>query len=117
MANVPTPRSTNRRANAPKAGMRPLSTSTVTIGTVTANTCTTVTIALPRSFKPNYPLEVVFETQDLDSGLSVGSARVSGNAPSCSGCSPNHYQATIEICNVTTSNIAATAQLISLYQA
>jgi hypothetical protein len=114
MANVPTPRSTNRRSNAPKAGRRPLAADT--IGAISANSTTVVTLALPRSFKPNYPVEVVVEGGALGTGVSLGEVWVSGNAPSCSSCSPNHYQLNINISNSTASPVTPTAQILSVYQ-
>lgn len=114
MANVPTPRSTNRMSIAPKAGRRPLAADT--IGSIAASSTTVLTLALPRSFKPNYPVEVVVEGGALGAGVAIGEVWVSGNAPSCSSCSPNHYQVNINISNSTASPVVPTAQIISVYQ-
>jgi hypothetical protein len=109
-----TPRSTNRISIAPSAGRRPLSADT--IGSIAADTSVTVQLALPRSFKPNRPVEVVLESGALGAGVALGEVWVSGNAPSCSGCSPNHYVLNLQIINSTAAPIVPTPQIVDVIQ-
>jgi hypothetical protein len=69
---------------------------------------------LPRSFRPQKAIQVL--VGPLGSGLTMGQPYVSGNAPSCSGCSPNTYQLHIPITNTTAGSLTPTAQTIRVVQ-
>jgi len=107
------PRSTANSAPAPSA-VANFTFANVTFTAVGAGATVSTVLNLPRSFKPQKAVQVVIA--GLQSGLTVGQAWVSGNAPSCSGCSPANYQLNIPISNATAGTLTPTAQKIFVTQ-
>jgi len=107
------PRSTANSAPAPSA-VANFTFANVTFTAVTTLATVETVLNLPRTFKPQKAIQVVI--QGLGTGLTMGSCYVAGNAPSCSGCSPNTYQLHIPITNTTAGTLTPTAQKIFVTQ-
>lgn len=111
--SVITPRTTAWSAPAPSAVCN-FTYANVTFTAVGAGATVLTTLNLPRTFKPQKAIQVVIGA--LQSGLSVGQPYVTGNAPSCSACSPANYVINIPITNSSGSSITPTAQTIRVVQ-
>lgn len=108
------PRSTAQTAVATSA-VANFTFANVTFTPVTTLATVETVLNLPRTFKPQKAVQVSFSGA-FQSGLVVGQAYVAGNAPSCSGCSPNTYQLHIPIYNGTAGTLTPTAQTIRVTQ-
>lgn len=107
------PRSTAQTAIAPSS-VANFTFANVVFTAVGAGVTVETVLNVPRSFKPQKPVQVVMGA--LQSGLVVGQPYVAGNAPSCSGCSPNTYQLHIPITNITGGSLTPTTQKITVNQ-
>lgn len=104
------PRSTNPSTFAPGAGRRPLNADTFT--SIAAGATTVFTFALPRQFKPQKPVSVVFPS-GLQAGLNVGAVYITGNAPSDGGA---NYVLNVPITNSTAGALTPTSQSLTFVQ-
>lgn len=102
------PRSAATVANAPSASVR--TSANLTVSAIAAGATTVFTLPLPRSFKPNKPVDVVFPS-GLQSGLVVGNCTITGNSPS-TGATTKGYTLNIPITNTTASSATPTAGLV-----
>ena len=99
------PRSGALTSQTPAAQVR--TSANITFTSIAAAATTNFTVALPRTFKPNRPIEVVFPN-GLQNGLVVGNVTVTGNSPS-SGASVKGYTLNIPITNTSAAAITPTA--------
>lgn len=107
------PRSSAQVSQAPGA-VANFTFANVTFTAVTNGTTAVTQLNMPRSFKPQKPIQVVLGA--LQSGLSIGNPYVTGNSPSCSSCSPANYVLNIPITNSSAAPITPTAQTVRVIQ-
>jgi hypothetical protein len=107
------PRSSSQVSQAPGA-VANFTFANVAFTPVTTLATVVTTLNLPRSFKPQKPIQVVLG--NVGSGLTVGNPYVTGNAPSCSSCSPSNYVLNIPITNATAGTLTPTTQTVRVIQ-
>lgn len=86
----------------------------LTVSPIAAGATTVFTQALPRTFQPNQPVDVIFPN-GLQAGLVVGNVSVTGNSPT-SGATVHAYTANIPITNTTAGALTPTAGPVYITQ-
>jgi hypothetical protein len=108
------PRSTGLTA-APYSAVANFTFANATFVSVPANSTAVSTFNLPRSFKIQKAVQVVV-TGAFQTGITMGQAWISGNAPSCGSCSPPNYVINIPFINSTAGALVPTTMTFRVVQ-
>lgn len=106
------PRSVAQAVFAPSAVRNPAANDTFT--SIAAAATTIFTFALPRGFRPQKPVSLVFPV-GLQSGLNVGQSYITGNN-AMTGAATKGYTLNVPITNTSAGALTPTAQKVSIIQ-